>query len=103
MEIGLFQLENLIHSHSRFNFFDLRENTKALPESLEAILARAIRLSVKTVEQYVKDQRFAKDAPLILVCENGQTSVRAAEKLEAEGFTNVYVIEGGVEGLVSEL
>ena len=103
MEIGLFQLENLIHSHIRFVLLDLRKRTEPFPGALEAILVRCVRPGVKSVEEFLAVERAAKDAPVILFCENGRTSSEEAAKLESAGYQNVYVIEGGVEGLLSEL
>ncbi len=37
-----------------------------------------------------------KDRPVILVCEHGRTSGRAAAKLRAGGIGEVYVLAGGV-------
>jgi rhodanese-related sulfurtransferase len=103
MEIGLFQLENLMHSHVRFKLFDLRVKTQTLPDAIEAILSRGIRPSVKSVEEILKDEKADKTAPVILVCEAGRVSAQTAAQLEASGYQNVYVVEGGVAGLLSEL
>ncbi|MGZ3722206.1 MAG: rhodanese-like domain-containing protein [Bdellovibrionales bacterium] len=103
MEIGLFQLENLIHSNIRFSFLDLRTEFKDLPPVLELVLSRALRLGVKSLEDYLKKENLIKDAPVILLSENGIAAQAASKRLEAAGYTNVYVIEGGVDGLLSEL
>jgi rhodanese-related sulfurtransferase len=103
VEIGLFQLENLIHSHIRFVLLDLRKQAEPLPEALAAISARCMRLSVKNLEEYLVGEKAHKEAPVILLCENGKSSSAVASQLESAGYTNIYVVEGGVEGLLSEL
>jgi rhodanese-related sulfurtransferase len=103
MEIGLFQLENLVHTRVEFKILDLRMETKSLPPALEALLTRGIRLSVENVETYLREGKTPLSAPVILLCDDGKASARIAETLESQGFQNVFVVGGGVEGLLSEL
>ena len=44
-----------------------------------------------------------REAPVVLLCQNGKASEASAAALEAAGFSNIYVVAGGVEGLLSEL
>ena len=46
----------------------------------------------------VVEKAFPKDAPLIVGCQGGGRSARAAALLEANGFTNVVDQTGGFEG-----
>lgn len=39
----------------------------------------------------------SKDRPLYLLCKAGVRAMKAAEKLAAEGYTNLHVIEGGLD------
>lgn len=39
----------------------------------------------------------SKDKPVVVVCRKGQTASEAAKKLKKAGFTNVSILEGGVE------
>jgi rhodanese-related sulfurtransferase len=41
-------------------------------------------------------------APVVLICRSGKRSLRAGERLLAEGFTNVYNVEQGFEGDLDE-
>jgi rhodanese-related sulfurtransferase len=104
MEIGLFQLENLIISRMPFTLLDIRiERGGELPHEIDRCLKVAQAVASAEVEKFLTDEGGAKDRPILLVCESGVTSSKLAEKLEATGFTNVYVVAGGVEGLLSEL
>ena len=44
-----------------------------------------------------KAASLAKDKPLILVCEMGRSTIDAASRLRAQGFTAVSVLDGGVK------
>lgn len=59
---------------------------KRLPNSLNAPLSR---LEARTA-------KFAKTTPLVILCRSGRRSLEAAQRLEALGFSNVSVIEGGL-------
>lgn len=101
MEIALFQLENLCQSLQRFEFFDLRAVRTALPATLERLMQRSV--SAKAEEIRSKAQTLDKESPLVLICETGHKSSQLASELEAQGFKNIYIITGGVAGLLSEL
>lgn len=104
MEIGFFQLENLIITNSRFTFLDLRASSGQPPHpSLAPLLARAVAVSPANVNSYLRDNKVDKNSPVVLLCEDGRASQKARESLETLGFLNVYVVERGVEGLLSEL
>lgn len=103
MEIGLFQLENLIHSHAQFLFLDVRETRIPIPVSIEQLLSSAIKVGVKEVAGYLQKNLPHPQAPVILLSEDGKSAATLSSALESAGYGNIYVIEGGVEGLLSEL
>lgn len=101
--IGLFQLENLILSRSPMTFIDVRtgESETSPPEPVGRYLKAALRLKPEDVRKHLQDAE--KDKPVLLVSEDESESSAVGRDLEAAGFTNVYIIAGGVAGLVSEL
>lgn len=46
----------------------------------------------------VMEQRFAKDAPIIVGCRTGPRSALAAKELAAAGFTRVFDVPAGWDG-----
>lgn len=108
MEIGFFQLESLILTNARFSFCDLRDPKSSLAQSppitksaLDKLLARATKVAPENLATFLASA--GKESPVVLLCENGRRSQDARRKLENLGFLNVYVVEGGVEGLLVEL
>lgn len=103
MEIGLFQLENLMISRSPFTFLDLRESKVELPKVLQNLLVSAHSVSVATAQEFLEKKGGPKDQPILLLDESGRSSGALALRLESAGYKNVYIVERGVDGLLSEL
>jgi filamentous hemagglutinin family protein len=104
MEIGLFQLENLILTRTGFGFFDIRnsqEYQNELPPDVTRLLAASERIQIPEVTKRL--ETWDKSAPVVLICATGKTSAELAGQLEAAGHTNVYTVNRGVSGLVEEL
>lgn len=100
--IGLFQLENLILARSPFLFFNLAAgDEREWPQPV----ARCLKVAEVVTAEEVKSRlsKVEKTRPVLLVSQPEAPSVTLARELEAAGFANVYIIAGGVEGLVSEL
>ena len=103
MEIGLFQLENLLHAQTRFLLLDLRRERSAVAADLVQIMEKAVALDAAQIENYLVKEKIHEEAPIVLVCENGQVSQAASSRLEKLGYRNIYVVERGIEGLLSDL
>lgn len=102
--IGLFQLENLMISRSPFLFIDLRESQEQmLPEPLAGYLRAAKLARMNEILKFVEGLKISKHQPILLICENGKLAEKAARDLEVTGYSNVYIVAGGVLGLLSEL
>jgi rhodanese-related sulfurtransferase len=107
--LGLFQLENLALTPSRFTLFDLRgtadggREVQTLGPTLAALFSRAVRVEPPEVERYLQSQGVELDSPVVLLCADGVLSTGVAERLESLGYANVYVVAGGMGGLLSEL
>jgi rhodanese-related sulfurtransferase len=103
--IGLFQLENLVLSRSPFVFIDLRQpiDDRALPEPLSGYLKLAQRIGSEEVKAHLQKNAVDKNKPVLLLSANEVASVVVARDLEAAGYANVYIVAGGLDGLLSEL
>lgn len=98
MELGLFQVENLAGAPALYLFFDIRSRRE--PSAVDSLLRRAVVASPAEVEAQLK--AVPKSAPVLLLDEDGRTSREFARRLEGQGFEQVYVVAGGVEGLLAE-
>lgn len=104
MEIGLFQLENLILARVVFVLLDLRAaGACSWPEEVSRCLSGSVKVEPRHVREYLELNQVKKDSPFVLFCEDGKKSREVAAELTAIGYSNVYVVIDGLEGLLSEL
>jgi rhodanese-related sulfurtransferase len=101
--LGLFQLESLIQARPSFSFFDIRIRPQivGIPQ-VQAVLDQAQVARRELLLTNLKNQKARKEDPIILLCEDGRLSLSAAEELEREGFSQVYVVDGGLDALLRE-
>jgi rhodanese-related sulfurtransferase len=103
LELGLFQLENLIHARSPFLFFNLSEHdVQASDPKLASYLKTAIVIHPDRLLEHLKSQKVDPQYPIVVMCDDGVISREAATALGKKGFGQVYIIEGGYQGLVKE-
>jgi rhodanese-related sulfurtransferase len=53
---------------------------------------------VPEIERRMMELGLGKDAPVILLCRSGDRSSKAADRLQAAGYTKVYSVPEGFEG-----
>lgn len=96
-QIGWFQLENLFLTRNLFfTLIDMRKSTKhSGDEEVERILKTATFLGEKEIDDHMRSMGVPLHHPVVFVCENGRRSTKAAERLEKQGYTQVYVLEDG--------
>lgn len=101
--LGLYQLESLIHARPQFRFFDVRVRPQilSLPQ-VQAVMSHAVPVASQELPSYLTNHKIVKDEPIILVCEDGRLSRSLATKLYQDGYHQIYVVDGGVDALLSE-
>ncbi len=67
-------------------------------EFAEVSLAGSRNLPLDELDpaQLAEDARSRPDQPVYLLCRSGQRATRAAGKLAAAGYTQIFVLEGGL-------
>lgn len=53
---------------------------------------------VPEIARRMKELGLGKEAPVILLCRSGDRSSKAADRLQADGYTRVYSVAEGFEG-----
>lgn len=67
---------------------------------LAPYLEKSIPIPVDQLRKWLEEQQVSKDTPIVLICQNGRTSIRAAKALNKQGFINVYYLKGGTKALL---
>ncbi len=98
-EIGFFQLENLKLNNVPFLFFALCKESELRGHPQSALLEMARPMTAEAIKKHLQSlgEESAKSHPIVLVCPDGGASTQLAVELEAQGYLNVYVLEGGLE------
>ena len=95
--IGEYQLGNLVGQQVSFLYYfigELDEGNKDHP-LLKGVECRPRPGLVEHIIEQAEDTQ----APVVLICENGEVSQQVAESLHVAGFINVFVVKGGVNEL----
>ena len=53
---------------------------------------------IPELERRLKEKGLTRHSPIILICRSGDRSSKAADRLQAAGYTKVYSVAEGVEG-----
>lgn len=71
---------------------DVRNNSEYIASHLE----NAINIPSRELNEHLNELEIYKDKTIILYCQSGHRSKTVALQLEALGYKNLYVIEGGI-------
>ena len=99
LQIGRYQLENLVREGVRFLFIDFRSEAQRTARAADPLLAKTMPMSTGELHENLKSNQVPLDAAILLLDETGESSVSVATTLELQGYKNVYVIRGGAAGL----
>ena len=104
MEIGLFQIENLINNPMPFRLIDLRQKPVFNDEPyLERILGKAEKITGKELLKSASGLSSPELLPVVIFCDDGKESKKVAARLEKLGWSNVFYLEGGLYEARKEL
>ncbi|WP_133405241.1 thiosulfate sulfurtransferase GlpE [Parashewanella tropica] len=89
--LNVAQLIALSGEHDNIQLVDIRD-----PESFSnGHIAKATHLTNDNITEFIRDADL--DAPTVVVCYHGISSVQAAQYLIQQGFEDVYSLDGGYE------
>jgi len=92
-KIGEFQLTNLLTNPIQFLMLDLRSENKA------PYIRKSQIVTLENVKDVVSQSAISKDQAIVIVCQDGKASEKAAEIISGLGYINVVVLEGGTKVL----
>lgn len=103
-KIGYYQLNNLIENRVPFMFFNFGTDITPWYSSIQKMHVEAwqVMTTESQLQQELDDRKIPKDFALLLLCPDGKQSERIANSLEKKGYTNVYLIDGGYQQMVTD-
>lgn len=103
-KIGYYQLNNLIENRVPFLFFNLGPDVGPWYKSMQKLHVEAwqVMLDENQIQHELDSRKIPKDFAVLLLCPDGKQSVRIAQDLEKKGYTNVYLIDGGYQQMVTD-
>ena len=86
------EAEKLLKETKGTILIDVRNNSEYIASHLE----NAINIPSRELNEHLNELEIYKDKTIILYCQSGHRSKTVALQLEALGYKNLYVIEGGI-------
>ncbi len=103
-KIGYYQLNNLIENRVPFIFFNYGTDLAPWYTSIQKLHVEAwqVMLTESQTQSELDSRKIPKDFAILLLCQDGKQSERIAKDLEKKGYTNVYLIDGGYQQMVTD-
>lgn len=103
-KINLYQLDNLISNRVPFLFFNMSESLLSWYTSVSKMHLQTYEILTKKeqVISILSEKKPAKDHAIVLLCYDGTDSLHLTVELEKLAYTNVYVVDGGYQQMVTE-
>lgn len=104
-EIGSFQFENLIRNRIPFVLLNMAEPLDGLFPSFHQshLNGLTVATSPDGALACVRERKLPAEQAIVLLCGDGQDSGRVRPRLLEAGYTNVFVVSGGLGRLRTEL
>ncbi len=91
MDITVTELKERLDKGEDLNFYDVREEHEYEEDNLGAIL-----IPLGELPDHLDELEEIKDEEIIIHCRSGARSGKAQAFLEAQGFSNVRNVVGGI-------
>jgi len=95
-EITVQELQEKIDGGEDFQLIDVREEFEYEMSNLGGTLIPLGGILIET-------DKIEKDKPVVVMCRSGKRSAVAIAQLEAQGFTNLYNLQGGIMAWAQEI
>ncbi len=91
MDITVQELKDRLEKGEAFNFYDVREEQEYEDDNLGATL-----IPLGDLPDHLDELEPLKDEEIVIHCRSGARSGNAQKYLQANGFTNVRNVTGGI-------
>ena len=103
-KIGYYQFDNLIRNRIPFLLLNLGQDVSAWYESIfkQHLETQQRRVDDSEIDALLKMEKIPKEFPILLLCQNGRVSSKVSETLTKQGYSNVYLIDGGIQQMMTD-
>ncbi len=104
-EIGFFQFDNLLRNRIPFALLSLGVDFSGFYEEVvyqNHLFSQTIPTTKQNVLDDLASRNVSLDHAIIVICPKGDISSRVTPTLEKQGYSNVFIIRDGYEGLLKD-
>jgi len=95
-EISVQELKEKMDNGEDFQLIDVREDFEYETSNIGGLLIPLGGILIET-------DKIEKDKPVVVMCRSGKRSAAAIMQLEAQGFTNLSNLQGGILAWAAEI
>jgi len=95
-EVSVQELKEKMDAGEDFQLIDVREDFEYETSNIGGLLIPLGGILIET-------GKIEKDKPVIIMCRSGKRSAAAIMQLEAQGFTNLSNLQGGILAWAAEI
>lgn len=108
LPIGFYQLDNLIRSRVPFLLLRTSVDMDSVFGVMEKMHIRTWSvilnpMDLQSAEAALTERQARKEDPIVVLCDDGQESLKLAQALVEKGHLNVYFVKGGWQAFLSEM
>lgn len=104
-QINFYQFDNLINNRVPFLFLNMSGHSLCdWYSSVSKVHVQTYEILVPENEALstIQDKKAPPDYAIVLLCADGFISLKMQQQLEKMSYTNVYVVHGGYQQIVTE-
>ncbi|MFZ4402931.1 MAG: hypothetical protein ACOYOK_02410 [Pseudobdellovibrionaceae bacterium] len=112
LKIAYFQLNNLIQNRIPFCFVQMGVQINGWYSGVQLLHIQNYSLQLpqdtnaaeclSATQNFLQERQWTLHGAIVTLCHNEKISAQLAQDLEKSGYTNVYCIQNGLDGLVQE-
>ncbi|MFN3455867.1 MAG: rhodanese-like domain-containing protein [Pseudobdellovibrio sp.] len=103
-KIGFYQFENLVNNRVPFLFLNFAQDISNWYTSIYKLHVETyqVLLEPQNLMKELEERKIPLDFAILLLCSDGKQSEKIAKDLGKKGYTNVYLIDGGYQQMVTD-